>query len=264
MNYIEETFQSLSTKYSERTLWCLGMWLSHLVTWYSFQVFLFIMYYFNLFPQYKIQPTKKPKRELVISCLQHTLLSHFVSQPFLVYFMLYPFFNYVSTTDITAPFPSLLRIISELIGCFLLMDFQFYWVHRWVHETPKVYAFVHKKHHMFHANIGIAAEYATLTEDVLLNYSSVFIGLILIASHPIVQFLFIAIRMTESIEVHSGYDLPWFLWNKLPAHEGAKWHEFHHSANMGNYGIFTFWDRWMGTDKQYRKKYAKEPAGKSA
>jgi hypothetical protein len=30
-------------------------------------------------------------------------------------------------------------------------------------------------------------------------------GPLLVASHPMVQFLFVSLRMVESIEIHSGY-----------------------------------------------------------
>jgi len=236
------TTDVLIERYGEQLVWAVGLWLSHLSIWYSFNGLLFVIYHFNWFPQYKIQAGKTPSKQLIRACLQHTLLSHFIIQPLLSYFVLYPTFKRFGNTNVAAPLPSVSRMVVEILACLLILDTHFYWVHRLIHSYPKIYSFVHKRHHMFNVNIGIAAEYATISEDILLNYSSVLIGPLVLGCHPFILFFFTILRMTESIEIHSGYTLPWLFWGKLrPIHGGPKFHEYHHSQNKGNYGFFLFW-----------------------
>lgn len=55
-------------------------------------------------------------------------------------------------------------------------------------------------------------------------------------------------RSLESNEAHSGYDFGMF--NLCGS---CQYHDFHHSHNIGNYGIGTFWDELMGTNVAFLK-----------
>ena len=69
-------------------------------------------------------------------------------------------------------------------------------------------------------------------------------------------------HVQETIDAHCGYEFPLSIWKYLPFHGGPRRHDWHHSHNMGNYGAFTWWDSWCGTDKVYceweKKQSAKE------
>jgi sterol desaturase/sphingolipid hydroxylase (fatty acid hydroxylase superfamily) len=56
--------------------------------------------------------------------------------------------------------------------------------------------------------------------------------------------LFLALRIWETVDAHSGYRIPFSPWTYL---SGAVNHDLHHSANLGNYGLFGFWDWICGT-----------------
>jgi len=242
--------------YSDRVMFCLFMLLSHHLVFYSISITTGIISHFNLFSSYRIQKDKWAKMSLIKDCTISSLISHFIAQPLLMYFILYPFFVFCGLGDIRAPVPSPLRLLAELAISFLICETQYYWAHRWVHANPILYQYIHKKHHMFHVNTGANAEYATLAEDILLNYSSALLGPMLVGSHPIVIGAFVALRIWESLEVHSGYDLPFplhFFGLFSLIHGGARYHDYHHSNNVGNFGILRIWDRLMGTDVHFNK-----------
>jgi len=69
------------------------------------------------------------------------------------------------------------------------------------------------------------------------------------------------VRMWETADVHSGYDIPLMDWFNvlriLPFYGGARFHDFHHKAFTVNYAsTFYFWDWVFGTDKMYQKHNA--------
>ena len=65
-----------------------------------------------------------------------------------------------------------------------------------------------------------------------------------------------------AVTQHIGYDLPWFPWDGFFG-MNINYHDYHHSVNVGNYGIFsTFWDTICGTNK-YSYKYIATEADKN-
>ena len=60
------------------------------------------------------------------------------------------------------------------------------------------------------------------------------------------------IRLIETIDAHSGYDIPLNLLNLIPFYAGSRHHDFHHMNFIGKYAsTFTWWDRIFGTDSQF-------------
>jgi sterol desaturase/sphingolipid hydroxylase (fatty acid hydroxylase superfamily) len=111
---------------------------------------------------------------------------------------------------------------------------------------------VHKKHHKFNVSIGIASEFAHPLEDALANLIPTLLGSFLMGSHIVVLWTWIAVRLLETVDSHSGFHFPWSPFSCLPFQSGVLRHDFHHSANVGCYGAMTvFWDSVMGTDEAY-------------
>ena len=78
------------------------------------------------------------------------------------------------------------------------------------------------------------------------------IGALVMNSHPITLWLWIILRICETLEAHSGYDFPYSPFHFFSWQGGSARHDFHHSHNVGCYGSFTiFWDWICGTDKQF-------------
>ncbi|XP_015746298.1 methylsterol monooxygenase 1-like [Python bivittatus] len=72
-------------------------------------------------------------------------------------------------------------------------------------------------------------------------------------NHVILLWAGIICRLIQSIDAHSGYDIPLNPLNLLPFYAGARFHDFHHMNLNGNYSsIFTWWDKLFGTDSQYK------------
>eukprot|EP00466_Bigelowiella_natans_P017488 jgi/Bigna1/39567/e_gw1.33.120.1 len=153
-------------------------------------------------------------------------------------------------------------IAWQIVVSILLEDFGFYWCHRLLHQDF-LYGYVHKQHHQFHANVPIAAEYFHPVEDVL-NILPTLLGPILLRMHLGTLALWVMIRISEIVDAHSGYSLPFSPWDLLLRIQGgADRHEYHHSHNKGCYGSFTkFWDWVAGTDVEYNEWRAKRLAEK--
>lgn len=71
--------------------------------------------------------------------------------------------------------------------------------------------------------------------------------------------MWLIIRLFETTDGHSGFDFSWSPFRLLPLSGSAKYHDFHHTHNIGNYeSFFTIWDTVMGTNAAYYKFYAKK------
>jgi len=141
----------------------------------------------------------------------------------------------------------------------LVEDFLFYWSHRLLHH-PKIYKHIHKKHHEFKSTIGIASEYAHPVESFISNLVPFISGPILVGlmsqTHAFTFWLWTLIRITETVDAHSGYCFPISPFNLLPFQGGPERHEYHHFYNRGSYGsFFCFWDWVCGTDLPFKQHH---------
>ena len=131
-----------------------------------------------------------------------------------------------------------------------------YFMHRALHH-PSIYGYVHKVHHTYSAPFSFAAEYAHPIETAILGLGF-FIPMVLFFQHVIWFWLWLAVRMWETADVHCGYDVTWLEYlnplHWLPFYGGPRFHDFHHKAFNSNYAsTFHLWDWLLGTDHMYRK-----------
>ncbi len=237
------------SKLDDRRIFTLGTWLVHLTVFWGWNILLLLCYRFKLFPSRRIQGGADPTPELTRDCIIHCLVNHILVQPIALYFIYYAFQFF--GTSIRAPLPSGTIILRDLLIAAILNDTLFYWGHRMLHHKS-IYKYIHKQHHKFKVSIGIACEYAHPVEDVVSNIIPTLAGCLLMGSHILVFWLWLAIALTFTIDAHSGYYFLFSPFNKLPFQVGSDRHDFHHSHNVGCYGAaFTFWDSVMGTDKQF-------------
>ena len=120
---------------------------------------------------------------------------------------------------------------SILIGCvfaFFVEDFYFYWVHRLLHWGAW-YQYIHKIHHEYQAPIGMAAEYAHPLETLLLGFGTM-LGPFLSFNHIFTIYVFLALRLFQTIEHHCAYEYPWSPSKWLPLWSGARFHDYHHET----------------------------------
>jgi len=136
----------------------------------------------------------------------------------------------------------------------------FYWTHRLLHH-PKIYPYIHKKHHEYGITISIAAEYAHPLEWVFGNLVPSAMGAKLLGGnvHMATYIMWGFIRIMETVDGHSGYEFSWSPYRLLPLSGSSNYHNFHHYFNSGNYSsFFSIWDTLCGTNKAYFRFLAKK------
>lgn len=160
-------------------------------------------------------------------------------------------------------YPETYEIIWQILFFIVVEDIGFYWAHRLLH-TKYFYGKIHKIHHDNKQVHGIAAEYAHPLEYVFANGIPSSLGpkLLGMRCHVVTFWLWVAVRIFETVDGHSGYDFPWAPYRLLPMATNGRYHDYHHAENIGNYGSFmTIWDTVFGTNTSYyRKQEAKKTA----
>jgi methylsterol monooxygenase len=215
--------------------------------------------------KYKIQANRAP----VSLSEQWKVLKHvFLSKTFMILptaIIGYELFHYVHydlpiSYDTIAPWWVL---TARLVASLWIEDSWHYLMHRALHH-PAIYGYIHKVHHTYAAPFSFAAEYAHPAETLILAIGF-FIPLLLFFDHLFFFWIWLLVRMWETADVHSGYDVPWMdyvnVLHLLPFYGGARFHDYHHKAFNVNYAsTFYFWDWVFGTDKMYQKHNAERKA----
>ncbi|XP_075633111.1 methylsterol monooxygenase 2-2 isoform X2 [Castanea sativa] len=146
-------------------------------------------------------------------------------------------------------------VFMQIMFYFVLEDFVFYWGHRVLH-TKWLYKHVHSVHHEYATPFGLTSEYAHPAEILFLGFATI-VGPAITGPHLITLWLWMVLRVLETVEAHCGYHFPWSLSNFIPLYGGADFHDYHHRllyTKSGNYSsTFTYMDWIFGTDKGYRK-----------
>lgn len=137
---------------------------------------------------------------------------------------------------------------------YLGYDMMFYWSHRLLHDS-RIYKLVHKQHHEFHTPIAPSASYEHPIESAaqLLNwYLPIgFAGWMQGELHWSTLLVYNCFRWLETVDAHSGYELPFSPFHMIPLFGSATRHDYHHRAVIGNYGASVIWDWLCGTDHGY-------------
>ena len=231
----------------------------HEVVYFSAWMPWLLMDQFEFFKRWKIQPDKKADGALVLKCLKRLLISHVCIQ--LPMQLLFHWVARFLGFSMALPLPPVRDLAWQLPTFFAIEDFYFYWVHRALHHKS-VYKYVHKIHHEHTHPFGIAAEYAHPVETFFLGIGTL-LGPLFFAKHMVTLWAWLTVRLFETVEDHSGYDLPFNPTNLIPFWGGAVHHDFHHKTFAGPYSsIFTWCDWAFGTDKAFRAHQSKLRGGK--
>lgn len=228
------------------------MLLAFLTREIPFLLYLLASYIYAAFPsvfdQYRIQKAKDPPQELINKALRQALFDHTIMQIPLLWFS-YDLFLYIGCPQLNDPFPSIQTAFLHFAIFIVLCDTLTYWAHRALHH-PALYARFHKQHHEFIVSHTVTSSYFSPLDDFLTGVIPTLCGPLLLRSHVGIVFLWIALRICETSESHSGYALPFSIFY---LGRPADWHDYHHSHNIGNFApFFTFWDVVCGTDVSYR------------
>ena len=223
----------------------------HMLTVLSFSFIPFLFQFIPYFQKYKIQPSKSYPLLTQIGVAGSVLFAQVVYQgPFIIFN--YYWFKHFQIPYDYASIPTLFPILWKMVICLVIEDAWHYWAHRALHH-PALYKRFHKQHHSFEAPFAIQAEYAHPFETIFTGIGF-FIGFALFCDHLMLMWIWMAVRVAETTDVHSGYDIPISPFYLLPGYAGARVHDFHHYNFEGNYApTFVWWDKICGTDNFYRE-----------
>ena len=165
------------------------------------------------------------------------------------------------------PFPAWTTMAYQIAIFFVFEDTWHYWTHRAMHWGP-LYKNIHKIHHQYSAPFGLAAEYASPIEVMVLGLGTVIFPIVWVAItgnlHILTMYCWIVLRLFQAIDAHSGYELPWSLHHFLPFWAGADHHDVHHEKFIGNYSSsFRWWDYVLDTESGSASYAARRKAGKT-
>jgi len=248
---IEAGWDILTDHFSADTLITWGTLVAHEFFYaISFAPFLIADFVPSL-RKYKVQVDKTNTAQTYWRCMKYLLFVHFVVQWGMM-LLFKPVVLWLGLT-VKTPFPSWSEIALTVVISFILEDAYFYWVHRLLHWGP-LYRKIHKKHHDYAAPIGIAAEYAHPVESLMLGVGTL-VGPMIFTRHLFTLWVWLLVRVYQTVEAHSGYNFPWNPTRFLPFWGGAIFHDFHHETFSGNFSsTFTYMDWIFGTSKPYYQR----------
>jgi len=191
--------------------------------------------------KYKIQKDQSVTLDQVRRCVLRVLSNQFLFHVLPAILLARSVPLKVVLRTLSRPAPTWQIIFRDFIFFALCQELLFYLTHRLVH-LPWFYRRVHKLHHEFKAPIGIAAEYAHPFEFLVSNVIPGIAGPLIMRSHILCSWLFLAWGMFLTVSHHSGYDFPWL------GLASPRFHDFHHYSFTSNFGTFGLVDRILGTD----------------
>ncbi|KAM4050502.1 methylsterol monooxygenase 1 [Anomaloglossus baeobatrachus] len=209
----------------------------------------FLFQFIPFMQRFKIQQDRPETWEGQWRCFKMLLFNHFCIQLPLMCGTYYftEFFNIPYDWD---NMPRWYILCAQCFGCAVIEDAWHYFLHRLLHHKS-IYKYIHKVHHEFASPFGMQAEYAHPYETLILG-AGFFIGIMVFCNHVILLWAWVIVRLMETIDVHSGYDIPLNPLHLVPFYAGARFHDFHHMNFVGNYSsTFTWWDKLFNTDSQY-------------
>ena len=225
------------------------LWLIHQLVSLGSALFFKSLHDKERFPKLRAQKGKEPAEKLVVSAWKEWLLNHTVSVPIFMALVLYPLFVWRGGT-VSVVIPEATEVLIDIAVCVFANETIFYFSHRLLHNK-KLFRMIHRKHHTFRQVRPVSSEYAHPVEN-LLNLIAMYAGLIIMGSSFFTWGLWVALRIYETNDGHSGYEHI----------DSASRHAFHHQyPTKGCYGTaIGIWDRILGTDKNWREWKAKKHA----
>lgn len=219
----------------------------------------------TFFKKWKIQD-KIPSDKEQWECFKLLVKLHFLVEALPIW-LFHPFCTQLGIS-VGVPFPSFLTMFVQICIFFVCEDMWHYWSHRLLHQQW-FYRNIHKQHHRYAAPFGLAAEYAHPVEVMVLGFGTIgFPVLYAYAAkidptipqlHLFTLVLWIALRLFQAVDSHSGYNFPWSLHSILPFWAGADHHDDHHHYFVGNYASsFRWFDYWFDTECGSAARTARE------
>lgn len=225
----------------ERWVFTAVVWGVHEVAFFATWGVFGLLFRWGVAPRFQVAGGKAPSDALHRRAIVEVLRGHVLLLVVTAY-VLYPAWSAMGG-GVDAGWPGLFEIAWQLVAFILLQDTIFYWSHRVLHR-PRLFKAIHGKHHTLRHVRGHSSEYAHPVETIA-NLVAFMLPPILLQAHLLTFGIWVALRVWETVEAHSGYAF-------TPL---ASRHAFHHLyAAKGCLGsFFGLWDRVMGTDRQWRE-----------
>jgi sterol desaturase/sphingolipid hydroxylase (fatty acid hydroxylase superfamily) len=216
-------------------------------TVFSSNLFMLIIYKYDLFRAYKIQSDEAAPSEALTRIAAIELICVNVCYFPITYAILWAYKPF----QVDGNVPDAFTMAWQLMFCHFIETTAAYWNHRLLHHRL-FYKRFHKKHHRFNAPSSLAAGFANSLDGICVFFIPNILGPILLRSHISVLCIQMMASIVVGVDEHCGYALPFSPYSALDA---ARTHDFHHSHNTGNYspGGFIFWDWLCGTDEAFRQ-----------
>lgn len=242
---------------SERGFFIAGTTAVHVSAYLAMNVPFLLCDHFGLLQRYKLdrKPAQQPTAKLMLRTLLDAVVGQAVIGPLGLRAFGFALFKALGMPTPDAALPSFPELVRQFAICNLFNHLGFYAAHRTLHEVPWLYKNVHKQHHEYKGTIGIAAEHAHPIEQMTANLIPTMGGSLFFGRHPLVFWVFLAARLQQTYEGHSGYCFAgtWAHRIGLTNADGAAFHDHHHTTNVGNYAGDTT-DYMFGTDAAWVKE----------
>ncbi|RKP04418.1 hypothetical protein THASP1DRAFT_9916, partial [Thamnocephalis sphaerospora] len=227
--------------YPDNLLFMLGTFTVGTVVFWPYALLLSLLDLWKVpqtFWRYKVQPAREPTAAWYYKAIHQAAFNWvFVTIPFGA--AVYGIIAYGQGRSITMEeLPSVSNIVRDLIVFALVEEIGFYYSHRLLHH-PRIYKYIHKRHHEYTAPVGITAIYAHPIEHLVGNLTPLFLGPVIMRSHVMMLWIWISIGLVNTINSHSGFALPW-----MPS---PLEHDYHHQVFNANYGVLGICDMLHNT-----------------
>jgi len=269
---VAPAFAAASTLLGERAFFAAALFLVHSGTWLLINGGLLLADRLDVAAVTRCKIGRKKAEtssaELTRRLYLETALNHLVTSPLLAYYVLFPLAKWLGTPAPDAPLPGAMTQALCFVAAFTVNEWGFYVTHRLLHHRL-LYATFHKKHHTWKGTVGAAAEYAHPLEVVLSNQLPTLGFMLLTGQHPLLQAVWLTLRLEKTYVTHSGFDFSDTLAARLGlAESDGGFHDHHHIVNAGNYGselldwAFGTMDSWvfMGGSDGYRARQLRRAA----
>ncbi|KAJ6224294.1 hypothetical protein RDWZM_002839 [Blomia tropicalis] len=193
------------------------------------------------FYQFKIQRNNDQLKKDKVGKLLNQIVFNQIFHVILAYGLLLIKYKYF---PIQRKVPTLTWFLFEFVMFNLIREVTFYYSHRALHHSS-VYKYIHKRHHEWQSPIALAAVYSHPIEHVLSNIFPIILGPILMHSHNLSGYIWMAYSIWETLIAHCGYHFP-------GSPISPVFHDYHHLKFTCNFGVYGLLDKLHGTDKLYR------------